>query len=394
MENESAGNDYILITPCKNEENNLPNLIMSVMAQTIRPVMWVIVNDASTDTTFQVIDEAEKRFDIIKGVHLHEEGEYLGSHIAHVYNSGFEAGLQHCSNEGRNWDYIAILDADTIAEPQYFEKLFREFKKDPELGLASGNTCDYSDNVLAYLEQKGISNSSSDASSSLSLSPSSSSSSSSSPSFSSEKPVATGYDGDVKDDSGPELKRGTEGKSKSSYDNDLYAPLKDPQFWDTYSFSFLGQPIREDLPMGSARVWRRKCFEEGGLRYEDIPIPDAVAVVKAKVRGWNTRCFSDIKIIERQGLSARGHWYGHRERGIANYSVCLPLSLVGLKAVNYSLKGPLYAGVAYLYGYSISFIQRRRQVQDEDVRQYYRNDHSSTTIRYNLDKFKRKYIKK
>ncbi len=385
MENESKSHDYVLITPCRNEESNLPNLIMSVMAQTIRPVIWVIVNDASTDTTFQVIDEAEKQFDIIKGVHLQEEGEYLGSHIAHVYNSGFEYSLKHCSKQGRNWDYIAILDADTIAEPQYFEKLFREFEKDPELGMASGNTCDYSDNVLACLEQ--------------SSSPTSSDVSPSSPS---ECPVATGSESDIKEGGDPGSKKGTGGKSNPSYDNksnpsygnDLYAPLKDPHFWDTYSFSFLGQPIREDLPMGSARVWRRKCFEDSGSRYEDIPIPDAVAVVKAKVRGWNTRCFSDIKIIERQGLSARGHWYGHRERGSANYSVCLPISLVGLKAVNYSLKGPFYAGVAYLYGYSLSFIQRRRQVRDEDVRQYYRNDHSSTTIRYNLDKFKRKYIKK
>lgn len=50
MEGDSS-HKYIVVTPCKNEGENLPNLIASVVAQTIMPVLWVIVDDGSTDTT-------------------------------------------------------------------------------------------------------------------------------------------------------------------------------------------------------------------------------------------------------------------------------------------------------------------------------------------------------
>ncbi|MCK4736138.1 MAG: glycosyltransferase, partial [Methanophagales archaeon] len=50
---------YIVVTPCRNEEKNIPNLVQSITAQTIRPALWVIVDDGSTDKTGEIIAEAE-----------------------------------------------------------------------------------------------------------------------------------------------------------------------------------------------------------------------------------------------------------------------------------------------------------------------------------------------
>ena len=52
---------YIVVTPCRNEEKNLSNLVQSMTAQTIRPALWVIVDDGSTDKTGKIIDEVEKK---------------------------------------------------------------------------------------------------------------------------------------------------------------------------------------------------------------------------------------------------------------------------------------------------------------------------------------------
>ena len=42
---------YIIICPVRNEEAHLPGTIESVVAQTVRPARWIIVNDGSSDRT-------------------------------------------------------------------------------------------------------------------------------------------------------------------------------------------------------------------------------------------------------------------------------------------------------------------------------------------------------
>ena len=57
---------YILITPAKNEEKYLLNVAESVISQTQRPVLWVIVDDGSTDNSPAIIKNLEKHHDWIQ----------------------------------------------------------------------------------------------------------------------------------------------------------------------------------------------------------------------------------------------------------------------------------------------------------------------------------------
>ena len=105
---------YIVITPCRNEGKNLPNLIQSILSQSIKPSLWVVVNDGSVDNTAEIITDAETKYSWIKGIHLDECEEYMGSHIAHVYNRGFEFAIQYSKKKNLTYQYISVVDADKI----------------------------------------------------------------------------------------------------------------------------------------------------------------------------------------------------------------------------------------------------------------------------------------
>jgi len=131
-------NNYILVTPAKNEEKSLPSVIDSVLNQTILPKLWVIVDDGSTDKTPEILDNFSKKYEWIKVVRLPKglRDKYL--HYAYVCRVGFETAIKYCEDNKILYDFVALLDADTILEEKYFEKLIDEFKKDPSLGIASG----------------------------------------------------------------------------------------------------------------------------------------------------------------------------------------------------------------------------------------------------------------
>ena len=132
---------YIIVTPCKNEGQNLPNLIESVTTQTIKPALWVIVDDGSTDNTPQILKEAEAKYGWIKSIRLDSTGKRdLGLHLANIVRKGFDIAIEYCKRNEINYKYLCILDADLILEPTFYENIIKEFEKNPKLGIASGGT--------------------------------------------------------------------------------------------------------------------------------------------------------------------------------------------------------------------------------------------------------------
>ena len=131
---------YIVVTPCKNEGENLPDLIDSIVAQTIRPVAWMIVDDGSTDDTPYIIEDTVKIHDWIQSIRLDNTVRDLGLHLAGVMNKGFDCTISYCREQGIKYNYLGNLDGDLTLPPTFYENLMREFEKDSELGVASGGT--------------------------------------------------------------------------------------------------------------------------------------------------------------------------------------------------------------------------------------------------------------
>ncbi|MFW6145386.1 MAG: glycosyltransferase family 2 protein [bacterium] len=132
--------EYIIVTSCKNEEENLPDLINSVISQTLRPNLWVIVDDGSTDKTPQILRKAEEEHNWIKSIRLNGKERDLGFHLANNVKEGFNFAIDYCKKNNITYSYLANLDADLKLEETFYENIINEFEKDPKLGIASGGT--------------------------------------------------------------------------------------------------------------------------------------------------------------------------------------------------------------------------------------------------------------
>jgi len=121
---------YALITPARNEAQYIELTIKSVVAQTLRPVKWVIVNDGSTDTTAEIVAKYAAEHPWIELIEMPERKERNFAGKALAVSAGQNRLL------GVEYDAIGNLDADVSFEPDYFEFLMRKFAENPKLGVA------------------------------------------------------------------------------------------------------------------------------------------------------------------------------------------------------------------------------------------------------------------
>jgi poly-beta-1,6-N-acetyl-D-glucosamine synthase len=103
-----------------------------MLAQTVRPLCWVIVNDGSTDRTGDIITRYATQVDFIRVITIQREAVRAFNKKANAFNRGVEV------LRGLDYDMIGNLDADISIEPSYFENLIREFQNDNELGITGG----------------------------------------------------------------------------------------------------------------------------------------------------------------------------------------------------------------------------------------------------------------
>src|SRR6202044_2769279 len=117
----------------RDEEAHLEKTIESVAAQTIHPVEWWIVNDGSTDRTGEIIEEYSARYPWIHAVHRSNRGfRKAGGGVVEAFNDGY------ASIASREWDFIVKFDGDLSFGPDYFQKCFEYFGREPDLGIGGG----------------------------------------------------------------------------------------------------------------------------------------------------------------------------------------------------------------------------------------------------------------
>ncbi|WP_446744384.1 glycosyltransferase [Silvibacterium acidisoli] len=120
-----------LVTPLKDEEKFIRGMIESILDQQIRPEVWVIVDDGSTDNTPDIVQDYCGRFPFIELLRLPARSER---------KPGGEGAIvvALAKINPADFDYIARFDADLLFEPDYFARILQEFDRDPALGIAGG----------------------------------------------------------------------------------------------------------------------------------------------------------------------------------------------------------------------------------------------------------------
>ena len=136
---DSGSFAYILVTPAKNEADNLPALIDSIARQNARPIAWFIVDDASEDGTPSIIDKASSEHSWIHSLRLSSKHDYaVDEHYAAVCVNGFNHALDYCRRNNIDFGYIALSDADMLYPEDYFEKCLSFLHDNRGVGIVSG----------------------------------------------------------------------------------------------------------------------------------------------------------------------------------------------------------------------------------------------------------------
>jgi glycosyltransferase involved in cell wall biosynthesis len=203
---------YVLITPARNEAEFIELTLKSVVAQTVRPLKWVIVSDGSTDGMDEIVSRYAAEHAWIELVRMPERRERHFAGKVHAFNAGYAkvAGLKYAA--------IGNLDGDVSFDSDYFEFLLTKLVENPKLGVVG-------------------------------------------------------------------------------------TPFREGSY--QYDFRF----VSIEHVSGQCQFFRRECFEEiGGYVARKIGGIDLVAVITARMKGWQTRTF-----LEKP-------YFHHRKMGTATQS--------------------------------------------------------------------------
>jgi poly-beta-1,6-N-acetyl-D-glucosamine synthase len=127
------GRRILLVSPCRDEAKFMRRTLDSVMANTVKPTVWIIIDDGSTDETPRILADYAARFPAIKVVTRKDRGKRaVGPGVIEAFYAGLE-GINL-----NDFDYVCKLDLDLDLPARYFEILIDRMEKDPRIGTCSG----------------------------------------------------------------------------------------------------------------------------------------------------------------------------------------------------------------------------------------------------------------
>jgi poly-beta-1,6-N-acetyl-D-glucosamine synthase len=124
-----GGLKYVLITPARNEADYIELTIKSMVAQTVRPLKWVVVSDGSTDGTDEIVNKYLPDNPWIELLRMPERKERHFAGKVHAFNAGY------ARVNDLDYDVIGNLDGDVAFDAEYYEFLLGKFAENSQLGV-------------------------------------------------------------------------------------------------------------------------------------------------------------------------------------------------------------------------------------------------------------------
>ena len=124
---------YAVVTAARDEAENLPRLALALTAQTVRPEVWIIAENGSSDETAAVADGLAAQHPWIRVLRVAGADRPIrGAPIVRSFTAALESLVPPP-------DVVVNVDADVSFGDEYFERLLSAFASDPTLGIASGS---------------------------------------------------------------------------------------------------------------------------------------------------------------------------------------------------------------------------------------------------------------
>lgn len=132
---------YVLISPCRDEADYMRQTLDTVVAQSVLPARWIIVDDGSTDATPQILAEYAAKHPWITVVTRQNRGHRaVGPGVIDAFYAGYQ------TINPQDFEFVCKLDLDLRLPPSYFEILMARMHANPRIATCSGK---------AYVEQGG-----------------------------------------------------------------------------------------------------------------------------------------------------------------------------------------------------------------------------------------------
>ncbi len=131
------GSSYVMVTPVREEAGLLDDLAATVRAQERRPLLWVLVDDGSTDDTAERLRRLQLRDPWIHAITLPRMSQGEPRRRAQLITTGFRYAAELAEAEGIDHRYVVNLDADLRCAPQLLAEIIDRSERDRSVGMAS-----------------------------------------------------------------------------------------------------------------------------------------------------------------------------------------------------------------------------------------------------------------
>jgi hypothetical protein len=129
-----------LVTPLRDEAQNIPRIESALKSQTVPVDVWIIVENGSTDGSKELLKELCHGGSVQSVIVLNFEHPVADYALGTKYASVVDHGMSYVRETLgiADDDYVGILDADTFPGPDYYAHLLTAMRVDPSLGITSG----------------------------------------------------------------------------------------------------------------------------------------------------------------------------------------------------------------------------------------------------------------
>jgi glycosyltransferase involved in cell wall biosynthesis len=258
--------------------------IESVLAQTLRPVEWVIVDDGSTDKTPEILAEYAAQHEWIRIVSRPDRGRRsVGPGVIDAFYAGYEALTS------ATYEFLCKLDLDLRLPPRYFEVLVERMNAVPLLATCSGK---------AYIEQDG---------------------------------------------------------------------------------QLLYERHGDDTSIGASKFYRRQCFERIGGFVREV-MWDGIDCHQCRMHGWIACSWDEPELrfihLRPMGTSQQSVYAGRMRHGQGQYFMGTGFFYMAASALaRVNQKPYVLGGLAMLWGWLKSALQRKPRFENPEFRRFLRDYH-------------------